>query len=53
MFGSRYENCASCLKRGDQIRKIHIRPISEEYDLNFLNKSLRKKSTREIIIGIF
>jgi len=53
MFASRFVCCASCNKRGDQIKKKDLLTVvnSDSFYLASLNRSTKKKSSRDLILG--
>lgn len=53
MYGSCYSNCASCWKRGDRILKRNFMTLTKTYlpDLPSLNRSIRKTTRQEIVVG--
>lgn len=55
MKGSKNDECSCCGIRGDKIDKKNIRKVGEydSYNLNSLNRSPRKKTSRPIVLGNF
>lgn len=53
--GTRLVFCSSCNRRGDSMREHYLRTITESasYNLEALNASTRKSTSRQIVIGIF